>query len=39
VSEDEMKRLVSNIAGSLSRVTHEDIIERSLGNFRNADPD
>jgi catalase len=32
-------RLVKNIASSLSRVSREDIIERSISHFRNADPD
>ncbi|MCL4396251.1 MAG: hypothetical protein M1482_15870, partial [Chloroflexi bacterium] len=39
MTEDEKKRLVSNIAGSLSKVSKQDIIDRSIANFRNADPD
>jgi len=39
MSEEEKKRLVSNIAGSLSKVSREQIIERSLGHFRAADKD
>jgi catalase len=31
------QRLVENIAGSLSQVSKEDIIERSLSYFRRAD--
>ncbi|MBN1890819.1 MAG: catalase [Thermoflexales bacterium] len=33
------QRLIDNIAGNLSRVSREDIIERSIAHFRNADPD
>lgn len=33
------QRLVENIAGSLSRVSRDEIIERSIGHFRKADPD
>ena len=39
MSEEEKKRLVANIAGSLSRVSRGEIIERGLGNFRSADKD
>jgi catalase len=39
MSEDEKKRLVENISGSLSRVSHEAIIEKSIGHFRSADKD
>jgi catalase len=31
--------LIDNIAGSRSRVSREDIYERGIANFRNADPD
>jgi catalase len=37
MSEAEKKRLVSNIAASLSRVSKKDIIERAIANFRSAD--
>ena len=37
--EDERQRLVANIAGSLSKVTRPDVIERAIGHFRNADPE
>lgn len=37
--EDARERLVANIAGSLGRVSRPDIIERSVGHFRNADPE
>ena len=39
MSEDAKKRLVDNIAGSLSRVTKDEIIEKSIGHFRCADKD
>jgi catalase len=39
MSEDEKNRLVENIANSLSHVSREEIIERTISNFRNADPD
>jgi len=39
MSEDEKNRLVDNIANSLSHVSREEIIERTISNFRNADPD
>ncbi len=39
ISEDEKKRLVANIAGVLSAVTRDDIIQRAIGHFRNADAD
>lgn len=37
MSEDARGRLVSNIAGSLSQVSREDIIARCISHFRNAD--
>ena len=37
--EDARERLVANIAGNLGRVSRPDIIERSIGYFRNADPE
>jgi catalase len=39
MSSEEKGRLVANIAGTLSRVSRPDIIERSLGHFRSADKD
>ncbi len=39
MSEAEKQRLVQNIAGSLGRVSREDIIMKCLSHFRNADPD
>jgi catalase len=37
MNEDAKKRLIENIAGSLSRVSRNEIIERSIGHFRKAD--
>jgi catalase len=34
---EAQQRLVDNIAGSLAQVSREDIIERSIAHFRNAD--
>ena len=39
MSEEAKQRLVENIAGSLARVSRDEIIERSIGHFRKADPD
>jgi catalase len=39
MSDEEKGRLVASIAGSLSRVSRPDIIERSLGHFRRAGKD
>ena len=38
MNEEEQRRLVANIAASLGQVSREDIIERSIGHFRKADP-
>jgi catalase len=37
--EDEKKRLVDNISGSLSRVSREEITEKSISHLRFADKD
>ncbi|MGD0945658.1 MAG: catalase, partial [Acidimicrobiales bacterium] len=37
--EDAKARLVDNIASSLAQVSRDDIVERSIANFRHADPD
>jgi catalase len=37
--EDARERLVANIAGNLGRVSRPEIIERSIGHFRDADPE
>ncbi len=39
MKEDEKKRLIANLAGGLSQVSREDVIERSVGYFRRADAD
>jgi catalase len=39
MSEEAKQRLVENISGSLSRVSRNEIIERSIGHFRKAAPD
>ena len=39
MSEAEKQRLIANIAATLSLVSKEDIIERSLSHFSKADPD
>jgi catalase len=36
---EERARLIANIAGSLSKVSRPDVIERSIGHFRRADPE
>ncbi|THA23816.1 catalase [Streptomyces sp. RKND-216] len=38
MSEDEKSRLVANIAGGLSQVSREDVIEKNLAHFHAADP-
>ncbi|WP_433916464.1 catalase [Streptomyces sp. NBC_01744] len=37
MSEDEKGRLVANLAGGLSQVTREDVIEKNLAHFHAAD--
>ncbi|MQY34870.1 Bromoperoxidase-catalase [Streptomyces sp. RB17] len=37
MSEEEKERLVANLASAISQVSREDIVERAIGNFRNAD--
>ena len=39
MSEAQKQRLIGNIAASLSQVSREDIIERSVTNFHKADPE
>ncbi|MFB6779128.1 catalase [Streptomyces sp. NPDC056352] len=39
MSEDEKSRLVANIAGGLSQVTRDDVIEKNLAHFHAADAD
>ena len=38
MTEDGRRRLIANIAGSLAQVTRPDVVERSIGHFRRADP-
>jgi catalase len=39
MSEDERTRLVDNIAGGLSQVGRDDVIEKNLAHFHAADAD
>ncbi|MEU0597847.1 catalase [Streptomyces sp. NPDC006393] len=39
MSEDEKQRLVANIAGGLSQVSRNDVIEKNLAHFHAADPE
>jgi catalase len=39
MSEEEKERLVGNLAGSLAKVSREDVVERAVDNFRQADAD
>jgi catalase len=39
MSEAEKQRLIENICASLSKVSRDQIIDRAVGHFRNADPD
>jgi catalase len=39
LSEDEKGRLVDNLAGFISQVSRDDIAERAINNFRQADAD
>ncbi|CAM5326318.1 Catalase OS=Streptomyces tendae OX=1932 GN=F3L20_05565 PE=3 SV=1 [Streptomyces tendae] len=39
MSEDEKERLVNNLANAISGVTRDDIAERAINNFRQADGD
>jgi len=39
MSQDEKTRLVNNIAGGLSQVGRDDVIEKNLAHFHAADPD
>ncbi|TLQ42937.1 catalase [Streptomyces marianii] len=39
MSEEEKSRLVANIAGGLSQVSRDDVIEKNLAHFHAADPD
>jgi catalase len=37
MKEDARRRLIDNIAGSLSQVSRQDVIDRSIEHFRRAD--
>jgi catalase len=39
MTEEEKERLVANLAGGISKVSREDIVERAINNFRQADVD
>ncbi|MCC2279082.1 catalase [Streptomyces sp. ET3-23] len=39
MSEPEKERLIANLAGFIAKVSRDDIVERAIGNFRQADPD
>ncbi|HZF90290.1 catalase [Streptomyces sp.] len=39
MSADEKSRLVANIAGGLSQVSRDDVIEKNLAHFHAADPE
>ncbi len=39
IPEDSKARLIEALAGSLSQVVRDDVVERSLGYFKQADPD
>ncbi|MFD4142674.1 catalase [Streptomyces sp. NPDC058572] len=39
MSEEEKQRLVANIAGGLSQVSRDDVIEKNLAHFHAADAD
>ncbi|MEU6575438.1 catalase-related domain-containing protein, partial [Streptomyces sp. NPDC046805] len=39
MSEDEKERLIDNLAGFIAKVSRDDIAERAIDNFRQADSD
>lgn len=39
MSEDEKQRLVANLAGGLSQVSRNDVVEKNLAHFHAADPE
>lgn len=39
MSQDEQGRLVANLAGFIAKVSRDDIAERAINNFRQADED
>lgn len=38
-SEDEKSRLIENLSGFIAKVSRDDIVERAINNFRQADGD
>jgi catalase len=39
MSQDERARLIENLAGFIAKVSRDDIAERAINNFRQADED
>ncbi|MFI9547988.1 catalase-related domain-containing protein [Streptomyces sp. NPDC052016] len=39
MSEDQKERLINNLADSIAGVSRDDIAERAIDNFRQADGD
>ncbi|MBH0247617.1 catalase, partial [Streptomyces cavourensis] len=39
MSEDEKARLVENLSGFIAKVSRDEIAERAINNFRQADGD
>jgi catalase len=39
MNEKAKERLIANIAASLSKVSRQEIVDRSIGHFRKADPE
>ena len=39
LNAEEKERLIANIAGTLALVSRDDIIERSINHFSQADPE
>ena len=39
MSAEEKSRLIANIAGGLSQVSRDDVIEKNLAHFHAADPE
>ena len=39
MSEDEKGRLIENLSGFIAKVSRDDIVERAINNFRQADGD
>jgi catalase len=39
LSDEEQERLVANLAGFIAKVSRDDIADRAVNNFRQADAD